>query len=882
MAASLTPWWCYLLLLGTRIQLQQKPVSTTQSFLDEFWTPPPSHHGCCTSAIRSTNPRSDVHAWSALLPCKSGPAMAACNPSTGPGLILVSPAPTAGAEDLASAAGGGGGGGGAVATGGKRGAPPRALGGGGSALAPSELFLSQVYRDERSASVVLSAPQAFAAHASPVTVAAFSAGGDRLVTCDGTGVVLLWANLAAPESDAWAWATPTRPMAVAATTATGAGITTAQGAGTGGSGGLFGGQHGEGDYLEPEEVEEANGGDGGGGGVTAAAAAGQAEQGFGLEEETPLQLKVPREAQVGRKVGTDEGEEVANASAAGVTATSTASTALHPTTSPMGLGRRGAKNRGYTSMLDQTPPPVMQTARRSFAAMDAGAGANQRTAPGQLEQAIKALQTVVDDAAAVVGEGANGGGGGGRDEVNDPRQRTPDAGLRRFETAEVARFEDDEDDADDDEIDDDDDNHDDLVGLPGSPELECAAKTRPISPRARSAPSLEHRPPVRATREATAAAAAATAAAAAPAAGTGGMTCVTWHPASARLIYGEGASLFAEDLETCRRFALSAADGGGGGGRRGVGDTSSCVAVSADGDLVARGTSSRRTGPSCSSSSNGGGGASSSSSSCLSVWCLGGDDALPKPPPSLPYGAGNGDDGQAQGGRRRSNPQADHTGAVGVEVVGDGGVVALAFSPSGSDLCSVGEWDGGRCLLRVRPTSGLVGAADPRATASEGVVTQLSARTSAICMLPAAADAATAVQRRGVPPPPAAAARGAREPFLFATGGDQGVGLWRRVFDDASSVKAAPRGGGRTDGGGGGRGRGGVSLLGTSAGWRATALASVGRFVVGADVDVATRSSSEGPPGVHARGSTTVTAIDASWLAAGGHEGEAGSHSAGG
>lgn len=51
--------------------------------------------------------------------------------------------------------------------------------------------------------MVISAPQAFAAHASPITVAEFSGSGDRLVTCDGTGVVLLWSNLAAPKPEAW-------------------------------------------------------------------------------------------------------------------------------------------------------------------------------------------------------------------------------------------------------------------------------------------------------------------------------------------------------------------------------------------------------------------------------------------------------------------------------------------------------------------------------------------------------------------------------------------------------------------------------------------------------------------------------------------------------
>lgn len=61
----------------------------------------------------------------------------------------------------------------------------------------------QVHRDEASSSVLVSAPQVFAAHATPLTAAAFSANGAWLVTCDGAGVVLLWSNLAAPGPEAW-------------------------------------------------------------------------------------------------------------------------------------------------------------------------------------------------------------------------------------------------------------------------------------------------------------------------------------------------------------------------------------------------------------------------------------------------------------------------------------------------------------------------------------------------------------------------------------------------------------------------------------------------------------------------------------------------------
>lgn len=62
----------------------------------------------------------------------------------------------------------------------------------------------QVHRDDASASMVMSAPQVFAAHACPLTAAAFSPSAKRLVTCDSAGVILLWSNLAAPPEDAWA------------------------------------------------------------------------------------------------------------------------------------------------------------------------------------------------------------------------------------------------------------------------------------------------------------------------------------------------------------------------------------------------------------------------------------------------------------------------------------------------------------------------------------------------------------------------------------------------------------------------------------------------------------------------------------------------------
>ena len=79
---------------------------------------------------------SDGHAWSTLLPCKAGPAVAVCYPPSGPGLVLVSPAPAVnvGATDFASQGFGGS----------KRGTASRIPVSGGTGLSPSELFLSRV------------------------------------------------------------------------------------------------------------------------------------------------------------------------------------------------------------------------------------------------------------------------------------------------------------------------------------------------------------------------------------------------------------------------------------------------------------------------------------------------------------------------------------------------------------------------------------------------------------------------------------------------------------------------------------------------------------------------------------------------------------------
>lgn len=94
---------------------------------DSLWCP--SLYTVCAGKT------SDVNAWSSLLPCKAGPAVGACYPPSGPGLVVVSPAVVGagGATDTANHGNG--------YSGSKRGATARGMGGGGS-----ELFLSRVCR----------------------------------------------------------------------------------------------------------------------------------------------------------------------------------------------------------------------------------------------------------------------------------------------------------------------------------------------------------------------------------------------------------------------------------------------------------------------------------------------------------------------------------------------------------------------------------------------------------------------------------------------------------------------------------------------------------------------------------------------------------------
>lgn len=312
--------------------------------------------------------------------------------------------------------------------------------------------------------------------------------------------------------------------------------------------------------------------------------------------------------------------------------------------------------------------------------------------------------------------------------------------------------------------------------------------------------------------------------------------------------------MFAEDLETCRRWVLMSSrgggDGGSGSGSRGR-SHASCLAVSANGAFVARGSSSRQPAVDGSGSGCGSGGPS-----CLTVWHLSPDGM--RKPRVLAFGGGGGDTAGRSRAATAALPRSD-TLEEGVE--DDEEVVAVAFSPSGSDLCTVGRWDGTRCLLKLRPTSALVDINNSKAiTASSAaagaparaVVASLSSKTSAVCVLP--------------PTKRAAAAVGKPEPYLFVTGGEDGLRLWRRVYDDNGTTAHGRRSSGGGD-------NGGVTLLGTASagGGRATALASVGRFVVvAADVGgVAAGPSTGGLQAV-----PSVTAVDVNWLAAGGHVGE--------
>ena len=246
----------------------------------------------------------------------------------------------------------------------------------------------QVHRDERSASVVMSVPQAFAAHASPLTAAAFSSTGDRLVTCDGTGVVLLWTNLAAPQQEAWA--TPLRVPGVETAAAADNGMPRSSGR----VGPLFGGEYGDED-LEAEKAEAAEAA------VEATAAAAVSVRPLVFSESdgqsvgdgtipgdaiyatsarrvfsASLDAMAPNYAIGGagetkwKEMATEARETVSTRAPTGATAWTprgkvNAAVGLPPLPPETPTGWRG-QGDGFAQMIDQTPPPTGVAARGRF------------------------------------------------------------------------------------------------------------------------------------------------------------------------------------------------------------------------------------------------------------------------------------------------------------------------------------------------------------------------------------------------------------------------------------------------------------------------------------------------------------------------------------
>ena len=474
-------------------------------------------------------------------------------------------------------------------------------------------------------------------------------------------------------------------------------------------------------------------------------------------------------------------------------------------------------------VIGAQPEPLHEAGIR--AGVGAGMRGRKEGIPGGLADALATLQTVVDHAAAAVGEVEVGAGvrSGGETRVEGG------AGEELVDKS--------------------------IVGE------EQAILSAVAAVRARSAAYGRRRLSAVSTRcgggGGSAAAASAVADAAAARIDGGGclsaFSCVSWHPSSGRVVYAEGASLFAEELDSSRRCALlsdsgSGSDGGGGRDRPGNA-LRAVVAVSPGGGFIARGTAQRA----------GGNGS-------LSIWSLASDefDTRGARDSVGGGGVGGGGDGNIRGGGEGFEYPA--TDVVNTSDAESDGVVALAFSPSGSELCSVGGWDGTRSLLSIRPTpfpspspspsfsspslspthargatasargeAGRVSAVLPSVTAAATNVVPLAAETRAICVLPRTLGEEG--YRGG----------GADRPFLFVTGGEEGVALWLRISGGS---------------GGGGDVDGGVQLLGTSAGVRSTALASVGRFVVAAELSELKGSGA------------CITAIDVDWLAAGGNEGE--------
>lgn len=220
----------------------------------------------------------------------------------------------------------------------------------------------------------MSAPQTFAAHASPVTAMVFSPTGDRLVTCDGTGVVLLWSNLAAPEPTAWA--VPAQAAAAAAAPSVASAAAAAASVNAGRSGQMFGGEQGDGDLEEEEEEEEEEAApalavsadrliftkdcEGGARGVAGGNDVFRTcPLSTGSAGDTPWHFDAADKSKIEGGV-----EEVVTARTMALAAAAAAAAAAH--VSPATHAERRGGGGGFASMLDQTPPPTIQSSGVRF------------------------------------------------------------------------------------------------------------------------------------------------------------------------------------------------------------------------------------------------------------------------------------------------------------------------------------------------------------------------------------------------------------------------------------------------------------------------------------------------------------------------------------
>ena len=249
---------------------------------------------------------------------------------------------------------------------------------------PSDWNL-QVHRDEGSASVIISAPQAFAAHASPVTVAVFSPSGDRLVTCDGTGVVLLWSNLAAPVPEAWETPPAVAAASAAAAAAAAAEVMEAVAAAMTGRGAVGvradGGLKLELEAIESEAAEaEAEAGAEAAVAAVAAVRGGGRDGGGGRASLRPedRERKVPWFLDEREEDGADgEGQEEEGQEDIFVGKTAGQSAAPEVVAAAgdwASMTQGGAKEegRGFASILDQTPPPGIALVRGGYRRRNVG------------------------------------------------------------------------------------------------------------------------------------------------------------------------------------------------------------------------------------------------------------------------------------------------------------------------------------------------------------------------------------------------------------------------------------------------------------------------------------------------------------------------------